>query len=585
MNVFVLCTGRCGSMTFARACQKMTNFTAAHESRRKYRRETRGADSRRLAAYPDNHIEIDNRLSWLLGTLEREYGDEAFYVHLIRDRDEVARSLVARWDNRTTNIISAYAWGVLGHSFDQVRKMPDVQRLEIARDFWNTVNDNIRLFLNGKRHQMTMSLQDIEGPFAEFWGRIGAEGDLAGVLGEWATPYNATAGPGARVSREQIGDSGGSEPVAPADTAPGPGLVVVSRSSSATGSAEGAEPHASTRRALDGALDDFRQVDLSDLLEHSLANSWSLDDEVLRYLVTLVRRLRPRHILELGAGVSTRLLLRAADRLDEPCSISSFDHDPEFLDHASAQLRSESRGRLSLQFAPLVSRRYGERYLPVYHVKREDFANAQPIDLCLVDGPPISLGGREGILYQVMEYCRPGTCILLDDADRPGERQALESWEAVFGPAIEIRRLDGFSKGLASVIVREVVNPNDLWNHMLATAASELNSCIPRNARVLVVDDYQWADRFDSLVNFEVERDPAMPPGSAAHARELLSKKAETGIDFAILCRPSFWWSEEFGDIDDVLGGDARRILSTSRAMAYEFRRGIDGGAAEDLRP
>ena len=33
MNVFILCTGRCGSLTFTRACGHMTNFTTAHESR------------------------------------------------------------------------------------------------------------------------------------------------------------------------------------------------------------------------------------------------------------------------------------------------------------------------------------------------------------------------------------------------------------------------------------------------------------------------------------------------------------------------------------------------------------------------
>jgi hypothetical protein len=32
MHIFILNTGRCGSTTCARACQHMTNYTAAHES-------------------------------------------------------------------------------------------------------------------------------------------------------------------------------------------------------------------------------------------------------------------------------------------------------------------------------------------------------------------------------------------------------------------------------------------------------------------------------------------------------------------------------------------------------------------------
>ena len=33
MNIFVLCTGRCGSVTFTKACQHITNYTCTHESR------------------------------------------------------------------------------------------------------------------------------------------------------------------------------------------------------------------------------------------------------------------------------------------------------------------------------------------------------------------------------------------------------------------------------------------------------------------------------------------------------------------------------------------------------------------------
>ena len=39
--------------------------------------------------YPDQHIESDNRLAWYAGRLEKRYGDDAFYVHLKRDRQRV----------------------------------------------------------------------------------------------------------------------------------------------------------------------------------------------------------------------------------------------------------------------------------------------------------------------------------------------------------------------------------------------------------------------------------------------------------------------------------------------------------------
>ena len=66
---------------------------------------------------------------------------------------------------------------------------------------------------------------------------------------------------------------------------------------------------------------------------------------------------------------------------------------------------------------------------------------------------------------------------------------------------------------------------------------------------------------------------------------ELLLKKAGAGIDFAVLCRPSFWWFDHFSNIDIVLDGIARRVLSTSRAMAYDFRGGSDGAGMKNGSP
>jgi len=98
VNVFVLCTGRCGSRAFIRACRRSTNFSAGHETR-----------LRRLGpdrfAYPVNHIEADNRLSWLLGRLDVAYGDSAAYVHLMRDEEATALSLLVRYSH---NIMAAY---------------------------------------------------------------------------------------------------------------------------------------------------------------------------------------------------------------------------------------------------------------------------------------------------------------------------------------------------------------------------------------------------------------------------------------------------------------------------------------------
>ena len=68
MNVFILCTGRCGSMSISRACKELDNYTSGHETR-----ITKLGDER--INFPENHIEADNRLAWFLGRLDEKYGN------------------------------------------------------------------------------------------------------------------------------------------------------------------------------------------------------------------------------------------------------------------------------------------------------------------------------------------------------------------------------------------------------------------------------------------------------------------------------------------------------------------------------
>lgn len=175
MNVFVLSTGRAGSMTFAKACEHMTNYTSGHES-------CKGRVGSARFDYPPDHIESDNRLSWMLGRLFERYGDEAFYVHLVRDRESTARSFGSRWDWRHS-IVRAYAVGVL---------CSDRRDHDICLDYWDTVNANIRTFLADRPHAATIRLEHAGADFAAFWHAIGAEGDKDQAVGQWDVQHNAT---------------------------------------------------------------------------------------------------------------------------------------------------------------------------------------------------------------------------------------------------------------------------------------------------------------------------------------------------------------------------------------------------------
>jgi hypothetical protein len=146
--------------------------------------------SRRLGAnrfaYPDKHIEADNRLAWFTGALDREFGNDAYYVHLIRDRKETVDSYNRRWV-RYGSLIRAYCEGlhqITIHTLDKKR------RLEVVEDFYDNVNENIRQFLKDKKKVRTIHIEHIREEFPLFWTEIKAEGDLERALETFHSRHN-----------------------------------------------------------------------------------------------------------------------------------------------------------------------------------------------------------------------------------------------------------------------------------------------------------------------------------------------------------------------------------------------------------
>jgi len=174
MNVFVLTTGRSGSLTFAEACRHISNYSTGHETRV-------GLIGPDRLAYPADHIEVDNRLAWFPGRLEAAYGDDAFYLHLRRDAEATAASMAQRWSKPA---MRSYRQGILW-DVD-----PATDRFVLARDLVETLDSNIRHFLRDKSESMTIDIETATDSFPTFWQRIGAEGDLESALAELASRHH-----------------------------------------------------------------------------------------------------------------------------------------------------------------------------------------------------------------------------------------------------------------------------------------------------------------------------------------------------------------------------------------------------------
>jgi hypothetical protein len=180
-NIFVLSPGRSGSKTFVEACQHLSNFSAAHESLSSKIGEER-------FAYPTNHIEADNRLTWFTGELAKRFNEDVLYVNLIRNFDATVDSFYHRLLNSyyRASIMNAFAHGII----EKPRDWPKDEELDLARFYVETVQSNIELFLKDRLHHV-VHLEDGGKTFDDFLRIIEAKGDLESARVTWRKIHNA----------------------------------------------------------------------------------------------------------------------------------------------------------------------------------------------------------------------------------------------------------------------------------------------------------------------------------------------------------------------------------------------------------
>jgi hypothetical protein len=175
MRIFVTGTGRCGSVTFSKACRHITNYTCGHETHTNKTTPEGLCGDVANWQYPDNHIEVSPQLVIGIPVLRRRY-PRAKWVHLVRgDRDACARSLCIRSDMRA---FAAYWF---------LNAEPD--ELSVAYAVYDTVRGLCESLLPDA---FTLELERARLRWSACWEFLGARGDFPGSLREWETKYNAT---------------------------------------------------------------------------------------------------------------------------------------------------------------------------------------------------------------------------------------------------------------------------------------------------------------------------------------------------------------------------------------------------------
>ena len=311
--------------------------------------------------------------------------------------------------------------------------------------------------------------------------------------------------------------------------------------------------------------------------EIARTNDWALPRDTLNFLDALSDVVEPHHVLEFGSGNSTLMFARANRRTGRQCEITSVEHDPRYAKHTIQRLEQEGLALMAnVLFAPLGVKKYGDSLLPAYHLDNVKI-NTSPADLILIDAPPEILGGREGILYQAMEFARRGTIVLLDDANRVSERKAVQRWERTFGDLITTIQIDALTRPLAAIVIGTPVTADALWNHNVRTAISEIVREVPPRAQLLLADENAWGtgEEIDGRRTYHFsEADSSYaggPPADSAAAIARIDDHRARGIQFLVLGAPAFWWLEHYKALHEYISTNATQIFESPRVVIFRF--------------
>jgi predicted O-methyltransferase YrrM len=160
---------------------------------------------------------------------------------------------------------------------------------------------------------------------------------------------------------------------------------------------------------------------------------FEITGEEAAFLYHLIRRHRPKLVMELGSGSST-FLFAAAVRANGSGRVLSVEHDDE---HASQTRRFLEQAELSewvqLVRAPLIEQSLGDRVFLWYDLAGLLASMNEKIDLLFVDGPPGKMQSlsRYPALPLLAPHLSPQAFVFVDDGGREDELRMIELWRGL----------------------------------------------------------------------------------------------------------------------------------------------------------
>jgi predicted O-methyltransferase YrrM len=173
-------------------------------------------------------------------------------------------------------------------------------------------------------------------------------------------------------------------------------------------------------------------------------DAWSLGDEPLRLVLAEIDA-GARTIVECGCGRSTVIAARRLRELGAG-SLHALEHDPSWAERTRAALTAEDLDGPVVIDAPLEPHPLAGAGGGWYAISALS-ALPSEIDLLLIDGPPAGdpelRRNRHPALAELGPKLSDGATIVLDDARRAGEREAVALWQTQYPVHFEMQGESG----------------------------------------------------------------------------------------------------------------------------------------------
>ena len=147
---------------------------------------------------------------------------------------------------------------------------------------------------------------------------------------------------------------------------------------------------------------------------------WVASPDLLLAMTDIIRTHKPRLVVELGSGVSTLVIAKAGAK-----KLISIDNSDEFAAKTRTLLKEHGVRGVEVRVAPLIPHASGVDW---YDTSK--LGNIKGIDLLFIDGPPgsNSRDARKPALQELLERMSPRDVIIMDDVNRPAERELAEAF-------------------------------------------------------------------------------------------------------------------------------------------------------------